>query len=111
MSGQKFYVYIVRTRMEALYTGVAVDPNKRVKEHNNGTRGAKCLRGQRPVTLVWVTPGPMTRSEALKVEKKIKKLSKEQKLELVNHKPKQRGAQAVRTLEQEDRKRDLERSR
>jgi len=111
MSNHKFYVYIVRTRMEALYTGVAIDPKKRVEEHNSGTRGAKCLQGQRPVSLVWVTPGPMTRSDALKVEKKIKKLSREQKLELVNHKPKHAGANEVRTLEQEDRRRDLERSR
>lgn len=87
MSSQKFYVYIVRTRMEALYTGVAINPNKRVTEHNSGTHGAKCLLGQRPVTLVWMTPAPMSRSEALKVEKRIKKLTHEQKQKLVNHKP------------------------
>jgi putative endonuclease len=83
MSSQKFYVYIVHTQQDKYYTGVAIDPDKRVKEHNSGKRGAKALRGQRPVILVWKTPVALSRSNALKVEKRIKKLPRAEKLKLM----------------------------
>ncbi|MCJ7760689.1 GIY-YIG nuclease family protein [Candidatus Bathyarchaeota archaeon] len=51
----------------------------RVFEHNTGLKGAKCLRGQRPVTLVWVSDG-QTKSQALKFENRIKKLSHKDKV-------------------------------
>ena len=81
---QKFWVYIVHTEKDMYYTGVAMDPAKRVKEHNSGKRGAKSLRGQRPVILVWKTPFSMSRSDALKVEKRIKKLPRIEKLKLMH---------------------------
>lgn len=80
----RFYVYIVHTKTDKYYTGVAIDPIDRVKEHNNGKRGAKSLRGQRPVKLVWQLKFPVSRSEALKIEKRIKKLPKKFKEKIVN---------------------------
>lgn len=79
-----FWVYMVETTRGHLYTGVALDPEKRVTEHNSGKRGAKALRGQRPVKLVWRSPFEMTRSEALKLEKRIKKLPPLQKRMLIH---------------------------
>lgn len=82
---ERFYVYIVKSKTDNLYTGVAIDPIKRTKEHNSGNgKGAKCLRGQRPVDLVWTLPFPVSRSEALKIEKRIKKLPREAKLQVVS---------------------------
>lgn len=83
MPDPKFFVYIVQTSTNVYYTGVAVDPKRRVEEHNTGKHGAKCLRGQRPVRLIWHTPFSTSRSEALKLEKRIKKLSHEQKKQMM----------------------------
>lgn len=65
------FVYIARCADGTLYTGYAVDLDKRLRAHNNG-RGAKYTAGRRPVTLacaVTVT----TKSEALKLERRIKR--------------------------------------
>lgn len=82
LSMSTFFVYIVKTSNGNLYTGIAIDPIHRVFEHNNGSKGAKCLRGQRPVVLVWASDG-QTRSQALKLENRIKKLSHKDKVLLV----------------------------
>ena len=47
------YVYLARTPDGAYYCGYAVDPAMRVATHNRG-RGAKSLRGRRPVRLAYV---------------------------------------------------------
>ncbi len=75
-----WYIYIVRCNDGTLYTGIAKDLNKRIDQHNNG-KGAKYTRGRGPVTLVnhFRRHG---KSEALKLERKIKLLSKEEKLSL-----------------------------
>jgi len=62
-----------------LYTGISTDPVRRVKEHNTSRRGAKWARSQRPVELMW-HEGKFTKSVALKFERKLKKLSRKQKL-------------------------------
>ena len=79
----RWWVYMVRTSKRALYTGITLDIERRIAEHNGkGLRGAKALRGQRPVNLVW-QQGPLTHGEALKQERSIKKLSKLQKEKLL----------------------------
>jgi len=76
----RYYVYIVRTSANKLYTGVTTDPTRRIREHNESdSKGAKCLRGQRPVTLVWNAPEPMSHSEALILEALIKKFPRSKK--------------------------------
>jgi len=77
-----YYVYIVITVWSRLYTGVTTDIKRRVYEHNNTNKGAKSLRGQRPVKLVWYSE-LMTKSDALKLEYKIKHLSPRKKRELI----------------------------
>jgi putative endonuclease len=79
----KWWVYILRTSRMALYTGITVDIERRLLQHNGvKPNGAKALRGQRPVTLVWKN-GPLTHREALGMEREIKKLSKIKKEALV----------------------------
>ena len=74
-----WYVYIVECSDKTLYTGITTDLNRRVKEHNESKRGAKYTKSRRPVTLIkhFVCN---SKSEALKLEYKIKQLPKEEKL-------------------------------
>lgn len=77
-----WYVYIVEGRSGALYTGITLDLDRRVKEHNTSKRGSKWARGERPVRLVWnyACPG---HTVALRVERSIKSWSAESKARLV----------------------------
>jgi putative endonuclease len=76
-------VYIVRCKDGALYTGIATDVSRRIVEHtqNNG-KGAKYLRGKGPLLLVFVR-AIGSKDLALRVESRIKKLSKARKEELI----------------------------
>ena len=49
----KAYVYMLRCSDGSLYTGYTTDPERRVKEHNEGKNGAKATRSRRPVKLVY----------------------------------------------------------
>lgn len=80
---KKFFVYIVRCADDSLYTGYTDDLGKRIHEHNNTKRKAKYLRGRCPVELVW-SRGYKIKYYALKLEYKIKQLSRAQKQLLVN---------------------------
>lgn len=75
------YVYILRCRGDSLYTGYTPDPEKRYREHCEG-RGAKYTRSHPPISLetVWKTE---TKQDALRLEYRIKKLSKAKKEQLI----------------------------
>ena len=75
------YVYIVRCRDGSLYTGWTNDLKKRIEAHNAGT-GAKYTKSRRPVELVYFESYE-SKSEALKREAAIKKLSRAAKLALI----------------------------
>lgn len=75
-------VYILQCADNTLYTGITNDVSKRIDTHNQGL-GAKYTRGRLPVTLLYKT-GDMTRGEALKTEAAFKKMSRKNKLELIN---------------------------
>ncbi len=76
-----WYVYIIKCGDKSLYTGITTDVKRRVKEHNNG-KGAKSLRGKRPVELVFVE-SKATQGEARKREAAIKRWTREYKLRLI----------------------------
>lgn len=74
-----WYVYIVRCADDTLYTGVALDPVRRVEEHNNNNRlAARYTRARRPVKLVYHEK-VASRADALSREYAIKNLSRHQK--------------------------------
>ena len=74
-----WHLYMVRTKTGELYTGIATDVERRFAEHTEGgKKGAKYLRGRGPLKLVFKQKIG-TRSEALKAEAGIKKMSKEEK--------------------------------
>ncbi|TVL97573.1 MAG: hypothetical protein CV087_22185 [Candidatus Brocadia sp. WS118] len=71
-----WFLYVIRCKHGRLYTGITTDVKRRFAEHtSNGKKGAKCLRGKAPLTLV-VKKKIGSKSLALKAEAKVKKLSK-----------------------------------
>ncbi|CAM4072055.1 GIY-YIG nuclease family protein [Pseudoalteromonas ostreae] len=70
-------LYIVQTRLGHWYTGISTDVAKRFAAHQAG-KGAKNLKGKGPLTLIYQCEVG-SRSEASKLEIKIKRLSKAQK--------------------------------
>ncbi len=74
------FVYIVRCADDTLYTGWAMDVDRRVKAHNAG-RGARYTRTHGPVKLVY-TEEVLNRSEALRRERAIKAYPRAKKLAL-----------------------------
>ena len=78
-----WHLYMIRVKNGALYTGVALDVEKRFQEHRaGGLKAAKYLRGKGPLTLVY-RKKIGNRSEALKAEAAVKKLSKYEKEKMV----------------------------
>ena len=78
-----WHLYLVRCRDGSLYTGITPDVTRRFAEHQgNGGTGAKYLRGRGPLILVFQKKLG-SRSLALAVESKVKKLSKAKKEELI----------------------------
>jgi putative endonuclease len=82
------FVYMVRCNDDSLYTGYTTDVEKRLREHNGEgstktawSAGARYTRGRRPVVLVHIETFA-SRSEALKRECAIKRLSPEKKRKL-----------------------------
>ena len=76
------FVYILQCGDGTLYTGYAKDPQKRLEEHRDGKKGAKYTRGRGPFELVWQEGYPV-REEAMAREYKIKQMSREEKLALI----------------------------
>nr|MBQ8245211.1 GIY-YIG nuclease family protein [Oscillospiraceae bacterium] len=76
-----WHLYILRCKDGSLYTGITTDVEKRLEAHRSG-KGAKYTRGRGPLELVYREECG-THSDALKREWEIKKLSREQKQELI----------------------------
>ncbi|MGV8906525.1 MAG: GIY-YIG nuclease family protein [Acetobacterium sp.] len=81
----KALVYIVKCSDETLYTGWTRNIETRLKAHNSGT-GSKYTRSRLPVILMYWEMLE-SKSDALKREAAIKKLSRKQKLKLIKDDP------------------------
>ena len=77
----EWYLYIIICNDTTLYTGITTDVHRRFKDHH-GKKGAKYLRGRKPLRLGYYKKIG-SKSLALKVERKVKKLSKGQKENLI----------------------------
>ena len=80
MNGTEWFVYILRCADGTLYTGTATDVDRRAAVHNSG-RGAKYTRSRRPVEVVY-REACAGKSEALRREAAVKRLSRAEKLAL-----------------------------
>ena len=79
---EKHYVYIIETERKTLYCGYTNNIAKRFEAHLKG-KGAKYTKANKPVKIVY-QKSFSTKSEALKEEYRIKKLTRNEKLELIS---------------------------
>ena len=75
-----WFLYLVRTADNALYTGITTDVARRFLQHQTG-KGAKALRGKGELQLAFSAPVG-DRSLALRMEYRIKQLTKRQNVRL-----------------------------
>lgn len=79
----KYYLYILETIDNTLYTGIALDVLKRFEEHKNSKLGAKYTKAH-PVKKIVYIDEFQDKSSASKEEYRIKKtLNRKQKLSLI----------------------------
>jgi putative endonuclease len=76
-----WYVYIVELDNGSLYTGITLNVERRIAQHSSG-KGSKYVRSNLPIKLLFYT-NVNSKSEALKLEYKIKKMSHSQKLKFI----------------------------
>ncbi|MBD1583621.1 GIY-YIG nuclease family protein [Pseudoalteromonas sp. S16_S37] len=81
ISQTSWFIYIVETRLGYWYTGITTDVAARFAAHEAG-KGAKNLKGKGPLRLVFSYPVG-DKSQASKLEWQIKRLTKAQKIQLV----------------------------
>ncbi len=78
---ERHFVYILKCADGTYYTGWTTDPAHRLETHNSG-KGAKYTRSRRPVEMVHLEEYS-TKSEALRREIAIKRLSRDEKQALI----------------------------
>uniref|UniRef100_UPI0040489CA3 GIY-YIG nuclease family protein n=1 Tax=Shewanella baltica TaxID=62322 RepID=UPI0040489CA3 len=82
-SSSLWYLYVVRCANGHLYTGVTTNVARRFSEHQSGgIKSAKYLRGKGPLTLMYQELVG-SHGDALRREIAVKKLSRSQKLALI----------------------------
>jgi putative endonuclease len=77
----QWFVYLVQCRDGTLYTGVALDVERRVAEHNAG-RGARYTRGRAPVTFVAASRA-LEKRAAYRLEWHLKQLRAREKADVL----------------------------
>ena len=76
-----WFLYLLRCGDGTLYTGITDDLPRRLAAHRSG-KGAKYTRGRGPLELVYTEEHP-DRSSASRREYAVKRLSRPQKLRLI----------------------------
>jgi putative endonuclease len=80
---KSFYVYILNCSDNTFYTGYTDDLEKRLEKHNGIVPGgSKYTRSRRPVKIVYYEQFD-NKSDAMKREAEIKKMSREEKSFLI----------------------------
>jgi putative endonuclease len=78
-----WYLYVIRCGDGTLYTGISTDVDRRMAEHQRGGyAGSKYLKGRGPLILI-LQKRLGSRRLALKVENRVKKLSKAEKEKMI----------------------------
>jgi putative endonuclease len=78
---KEWVLYMLRCRDGSLYTGITNNLEKRLEAHRSG-KGAKYTRGRGPLELVYMEKCE-DKSAALKREVEVKKLSRDEKIQLI----------------------------
>lgn len=82
MSARQYSLYIIRCGDDSLYTGIAVDVEKRLQQHRSQSIGAKYLRGRGPLQIVY-QERVGDRAMATRLEYRVKRLDRQAKEALV----------------------------
>ena len=82
MTGRAYSLYIVECADGTLYTGIATDVERRLREHADSPRGAKYLKSRGPLRLVF-HQAVGDRAAASRAEVRVKRLTRADKLALV----------------------------
>jgi putative endonuclease len=79
-----YYVYLLECSDQSIYTGITTDIDRRLKEHQEAKtgKGANYTSAKGAVKIVYSEEHP-DRSSATKREAEIKKMSRQEKLELI----------------------------
>ncbi len=81
-----YYIYIIRCKNNALYTGITTDIERRMREHcEKRGKGAKFTRANPPKSIeaLWSCE---SRKDASRLEAHIKKLKKSEKENIISDK-------------------------
>lgn len=77
-----WYVYLLKTASNTLYTGITLDPARRMRQHSGSIKGgAKALRGKTPLTFYCIFE-VANKSDALRLEAWIKQQKRSTKEQL-----------------------------
>jgi len=79
----KYWVYIVQCKDGTYYTGYTNDLERRISQHSSGN-GAKFLKRKAPIRLAYAKEYKYFKN-ALRAERKIKKLTRNQKERLIRN--------------------------
>lgn len=85
MSAIHYCVYILQCDNGNYYTGYTTDLTRRYQEHLNGSTKCKYTRSFKPIRVAQSWSTFENKSEALRIERFIKKMSKLKKNELLLH--------------------------
>jgi putative endonuclease len=78
-----WYLYLIRCRDDTLYTGISTDVDRRFAQHKSkGYAGSRYLKGRGPLSLVFKEKLG-SKSLALKVEYRVKKMTIARKEKLI----------------------------
>ena len=83
----KYYVYIVECADTTYYSGYTTDLKTRMREHNYSKKAAKYTRSRRPIKLRY-SEELGSKSDAMKREFELKKLTRSEKEILIQAKEK-----------------------
>jgi len=82
LSAATAFVYVLRCADGSFYCGWTNDLSRRLDQHGSG-RASRYTRSRLPVELAWSRP-MASRSEAMREEARIKRLSRADKVRLVS---------------------------
>ncbi len=83
MAASDYSVYILRCADGSLYTGISTDVARRMREHQDGVRGAKSLRGRGPLRLEFKQLVG-DRGIASRIEYRVKQLDRPHKEQIIS---------------------------
>lgn len=84
-SPSQWFLYIIQTEEQTLYTGITTDVQRRLAQHQTG-KGAKYVKGRGTLTVMYQIQVE-SRSQALKLEYRIKQLTRTKKRQIITQQP------------------------